>query len=163
MTTLFHSRHGLLHRLGIVFALATACVMPPALASGFENPTDSAAVRAVKLDMELVKRLDGVVAAIAEIDDVPPLFLQTKANKVPKTLPELEAELRTSTELQAAIAAQGFTPREYLLTAMAWGNAWIGYARVKEGDADAKNAASAEQMAFVEQHFAELKALQQND
>lgn len=159
MTSVSRACHSLLRRLAIAFALASACLVPPALA-GVENPADRAAVRAVELDMGLIKRLDAVVTALDEADDTPPLFLRTRANKVPKTLPELEAELRTSPALQAAIAAQGFTPREYLLAAMAWTNAWLGYHLAKDGDKDASTAASAAQMAFVERHYAELKALQ---
>lgn len=147
----------------LLLCLATAFVATPALA-GVENPRDSAAVNAVRLDMPLVKRLVAVAKVQATLDDPPPLFLRTKPGKVQKTLPELLTELHGSPELEAAAKAQGFTPREYLVVAMAWANAWFGYHLKESGDdSAAKMGVPEAQLRFVEQHLAELKALQNDD
>lgn len=147
----------------LLVGLAVALAASPAVA-GVENPRDSAVVNAVQLDMATVKRLVAVANVQKTLDDPPPLFLRTKPGKVQKTLPELIAELHGAPELEAAVKAQGFTPREYLVTAMAWANAWFGYFLAQSGDdSAAKMGVPAAQLRFVEQHAAELKALQQND
>lgn len=145
----------------LALALALACLAMPAWA-GVENPRDTPAVQAVQFDMAMVKRLDAVRQAVEDIDDTPPLFMRTKPGKVQKTLDELLVELHTSAALEAAVKAQGFTPRQYLLGAMAWANAWFAYHLAKTGDNDHDRMnASPSQLRFVEQHYAELKALQE--
>lgn len=147
----------------LLLGLAVAFAAAPAIA-GVENPRDSAAVNAVQLDMATVKRLVAVANVQKTLDDPPLLFLRTKPGKVQKTLPELIAELHGAPELEAAVKAQGFTPREYLVTAMAWANAWFGYFLAQSGDdAATKMGVPAAQLRFVEQHAAELKALQKAD
>lgn len=152
-----------LHRLltGAALAVALACSAPPALA-GIENPADTAAVHAVRLDMALVKRLVAVSRATERIEDAPPLYARTKEHKVPKTLDELVAEVHTSPPLEAAIKANGFTPRGYLLAAMAFVDAGVGYAMRLSGNEDMLRSQniSEEHLAFIKAHYAELKAQQ---
>lgn len=142
-------------------ALLLGVAAPRAHAAGIENPADRSAVQAVALSMDLVKRLDAVARVMNDMDDAPPLFLRTKADKVPKTLAELVTELRSSPQVVAAVEAQGFTPKTYLLSAMAWTNAWFGWALMQEGDATKSDATPA-QLRFVQQNHAALQALQEN-
>ena len=143
----------------LFFAAILASLASPALA-GVENPEDTPSVQAVQFDMALVKRLNAVGQAIGKIDDAPTLYLRTKPNKVPKTLDELIAKVHASPATEAAIKAQGFTAKQYLVSVMAWANAWFGYHLDKSGGGDAMHASPA-QLRFVEQHYAELKALQE--
>lgn len=142
---------------GAVLAIALACCASPALA-GVENPADTAAVHAVRLDMPLVKRLAAVQRAVEDVDDAPHLYARTKEHKVPKTLDELVAEVHTCPPLEAAIKAQGFTPESWLLAAMALADAGLGYQLRASGHEEmlkGQNISEAH-MAFIKAHLAEL-------
>lgn len=150
------SRRGALP--GLFLASALACFTAPALA-GVENPADTPKVHAVHLDMQLVKRLVAVQRATDKVEDLPPLYMRTKEHKVSKTLDELVAELHTSPPLEAAIKAQGFTPKEYLVSMMAFIDATFGYQFRLEGNEDyvKQQNISEAHLAFVKAHFEELK------
>lgn len=150
------ARHARL--LAALFA-TIACLATPAWA-GMENPADTPAIHAVRLDMALVKRIAAVQRATGEIEDAPPLYMRTKPNHVPKTLDELVAEVRTCPACEAAIKAQGFTPREYMAAALAFGDAMLGYQFRASGNEEyTRNQNISEtHMAFIKAHYAELTA-----
>ena len=144
---------------GLTLALALACFGPPALA-GTENPANTPEIHAVHLDMPLVKRLVAVQKVTDKIEDAPPLYTRTKENKVPKTLDELVAEVHTCPPLEAAIKAQGFTPREYLAASLAFVDALFGYGFRLSGDEQYLKGQdiSEAHMAFIKAHYKELTA-----
>lgn len=140
--------------------LATmACLATPAWA-GMENPSDTPTIHAVRLDMALVKRLAAVQRVTGEIEDAPPLYMRTKANRVPKTLDELVAEVRTCPACEAAIKAQGFALREYMAATLAFADAMVGHQFRVSGNAEfiKDQNISETHMAFVKVHYAELTA-----
>lgn len=146
---------------GLILTFVLACLAAPALA-GTENPADTPEIHAVHLDMSLLKRLVAVQKAIDKIEDVPPLYTRTKENKVPKTLDELVAEVQTCPPLEAAIKAQGFTPRKYLAASLAFIDASFGYQFRQSGNEQYlkdQNISEAH-MAFIKAHYEELKASQ---
>lgn len=145
----------------LTLTLGLPCFIAPALA-GTENPADTPAVHAVHLNMPLVKRLLAVQRATEHIEDLPPLYARTKPGKVPKKIDELVAEVHTSPPLEAAIKAQGFTPREYLLGSLALIDATFGYQfRLSGHEEYLKGQNISEQhMAFIKAHYQELTALQ---
>jgi hypothetical protein len=101
-----------------------------------------------------------VQLATDKIEDAPPLYTRTKAHHVPKTLDELVAEVHTCPPLEAAIKAQGFTPREYLLASLAIVDAMFGYQfRLAGQEQYLKDQNISEtHMAFIKAHYAELTA-----
>ncbi|HET8897828.1 MAG TPA: hypothetical protein VFN09_03500 [Rhodanobacteraceae bacterium] len=153
-------RRDLLRRSVLAFTLLSILALPIAFA-GVENPADTPKVQSVELSMKLIERLDAVANAAGDMNDRPALFMRTKANKVPKTLGELSTELKASPIMLSAIESQGFTPREYLVSAMAWANTYFGYHLIKDGDESARTSISASQLKFIETHYDELKALQE--
>lgn len=135
----------------ILFAGMATCA-----SAGMEAPRDTAAVRAVKLDMDLVNRLGAVAReALPRLDDRDSVLYLRDGEGRPKTVAQLVDDINETPVLAAAVAAQGFTPREYALAVLAVINAYTAAAASNGAEASNDAAASADpqQVRFVRMHL----------
>jgi hypothetical protein len=146
-------------------AVATALALASPFASaGVENPGDTPAVHAVRMNVDLLHHVIAINKAREALDQDSMLFMRTKANHVPKTIDELIAEVHANPQLEAVITRHGLTPRQYLLAAMAFADAGLGVTMLEAGETETvrKQNISAEHMAFIKAHWDEIGQLDDN-
>lgn len=114
MTRALSTKHARLFPRALVFA-ALACLSLGA-GAGVENPKDTAAVRAVKLDMDLVQRIG---AATREFQKLPPSAYPSRTEdsggmaRHGEPVDTMVSQINASPEAKAILASHRLGAREY--------------------------------------------------